>query len=254
MGVRRWYVAFLVALAVVALAGCVPGTVTTFSEGFGGSPLTPRWSVLNRPGDASNHEAQCYRPANVTQASGSLVITTKVDTSCGGYRYTSGMVQWTSANFTFGTLEFRARFAGGTGTWPAVWMLGASCQTSNISTADNVGTCNWPQMGSQEIDVAEILNSDERHVHQGLITANDSGGCDPAATDVSTNWHVYTLVWALDSLTWKIDGQTTCTIREHIPTTPMFVMINTAVGGAAGPIDDSTLPAKTYIDYIRVTP
>jgi hypothetical protein len=48
-------------------------------------------------------------------------------------------------------------------------------------------------MGSQEIHVAEILNSDERHVHQGLITANHSGGSDPAVSDVSTNWHVSTL-------------------------------------------------------------
>src|SRR3954452_15699391 len=254
MGVRRWYVAVAIVVGVVVMASCVPGTVTTFSEQFGGAALSPRWSLLNRSGDASNSESQCYRPANVTQAGGSLVITTKVDTSCSGHRYTSGMVQWTSANFTFGTLEFRARFAGGKGAWPAVWLLGASCQKSNIYTADNVGTCHWPEVGSQEIDVTEILNSDHTHVHQGLITAGYTGGCNPTTTDVSTNWPVYTLVWALNSLTWKIDGKTTCTIRQHVPTTPMFVMINTAVGGSGGSIDDSTLPAKTYIDYLHVTP
>jgi beta-glucanase (GH16 family) len=212
------------------------------------------WIALNRPGDGSNDEAQCYRPANVVEAGGSLIITSKVDSSCAGHRYTSGMVQWKTANFTFGTLEFRARFAGGVGTWPAVWMLGAGCQKSNASTPDNVGTCNWPGPGSQEIDVAEIYGGGRTSVHQGLITATGTSGCNATTTDVSTNWHVYKLVWAPGSLTWKIDGRTTCTVRENVPITPMFVMINTALGGSSGgTIIDSTLPAQTFVDYLRVT-
>lgn len=246
-------------LVVLTVVGCLAasacaGTVTTFSDQFSSAPLDPGWIALNRPGDGSNAEAQCYRPANVVEKGGSLVITTKVDTSCPGHRYTSGMVQWKSANFTFGTLEFRARFAGGTGTWPAVWMLGAGCQKSNVSTPDNVGSCNWPAPGSQEIDVAEIYGGGRTSVHQGLITAAGTAGCNATTSDVSTNWHVYTLVWAPGSLTWKIDGRTTCTLRENVPITPMFVMINTAVGGSSGgPIVDSTLPAQTFVDDLRVT-
>src|SRR6185369_4026631 len=153
---RRLLVFVMLLVVGCVLSSACAGTVTSFDDEFSGATLSKAWTNLNRPGDASNSEAQCYRPANVAQQGGSLVITSKVDTSCAGHRYTSGMVQWKSANFTFGTLEFRARFAGGTGTWPAVWMLGAGCQLSNPTTADNVGICHWPDPGSQEIDVAEI--------------------------------------------------------------------------------------------------
>jgi beta-glucanase (GH16 family) len=30
------------------------------------------------------------------------------------------MVQWRNFNFLYGSIEVRARFAGGTGTWPAL--------------------------------------------------------------------------------------------------------------------------------------
>ena len=50
---------------------------------------------------------QCYRPSNLAQTGGSLVITSRLDGSCAGYRYTSGMVQWSSFSFTYGTVECR---------------------------------------------------------------------------------------------------------------------------------------------------
>ena len=67
---------------------------------------------MNRPGDASNSEIGCYKPSNVTQADGLLVIRTASDTSCAGYSYTSGMIQTKSFKFTYGTVEFRAKFRG----------------------------------------------------------------------------------------------------------------------------------------------
>jgi hypothetical protein len=72
---------------------------------------------------------------------------------------------------------------------------------------------------------------------------------------VSQNWHVYQLVWTPDSLTWKIDGVTTYSVTSGVPSTPMFLLIETALGGiAGGTIDDSTLPQTMLIDYVRVTP
>jgi beta-glucanase (GH16 family) len=72
---------------------------------------------------------------------------------------------------------------------------------------------------------------------------------------VSTASHVYTLIWASGSLTWQIDGVQTCQITCYVPTTPMFMIINTAVGGiGGGTVKNSTLPQTTQIDYVRVTP
>ncbi|HEX7443694.1 MAG TPA: glycoside hydrolase family 16 protein, partial [Acidimicrobiales bacterium] len=228
---------------------------TIFDDGFDGSSLGSQWVALDRPGDASNHEVGCYRPANIAETGGNLAITTQVDPSCSGYRYTSGMAQWSTFNFTYGTVEFRAKLAGGIGTWPAVWMLGANCQQTNVTTPDNVGTCHWPSPGSEEIDIAEVYGGNKTLVNEGLITSTTRGvDCRPIVSDVSANWHTYDLVWAPGSLTWKIDGTTTCSTTSGVPTTPMFLMINTALGGVGGgPVDDSTLPQQSLVDYLRVT-
>jgi len=34
---------------------------------------------------------------------------------------------------------------------------------------------------------------------------------------------------------------------------PMFLMINTAMGGSGGPIYDATLPQTLLVDYVRIT-
>jgi beta-glucanase (GH16 family) len=87
-----------------------------FDDEFDGTAVNPSlWSVIDRGGDASNHEAQCYLPANVSEGNGNLRITSKVDSSCKGYRHTSGMVQWATATFTYGSIEIRAKQSGGQG-------------------------------------------------------------------------------------------------------------------------------------------
>lgn len=54
---------------------------------------------------------------------------------------------------------------------------------------------------------------------------------------------------------WEIDGATTCTIQQsYVPSTPMFVIINTAIGGVGGgTVDNSTLPQAMSVDYVKVT-
>lgn len=237
---------------------------TIFSDDFTAATLGPGWVAMDRHGDYQNDvnsELQCYLPANVTLSGGDLLIASKVQTEmCGdathpttSWKYTSGMVQWSTFNFTYGTLEFRAKIAGGTGTWPALWLLGAKCQVSNVTTADNVGTCDWPNVGSDEIDVTEILYSNPGFVNQQIHSGSNNNGCSAATTDVSKNWHVYRLVWTAASLVWMIDGVQTCKITSGIPSTPMFLIINTALGNAAGAVTDSTLPQTTSVDYVRVT-
>jgi beta-glucanase (GH16 family) len=163
------------------------------------------------------------------------------------------MMQWKSFSFTYGTIQVRAKMAGGQGTWPAIWLLGANCQQTNVTTADNIPPCNWPQPGSDEIDIAEIMGGDLTHVNQ---TAHSGSAvfqaCGPGASDVSQNWHVYSIIWAPGSLKWQIDGVTTCTVTQNVPSNPMFLIINTAVGGYGGPINNATLPQTLSVDYVHV--
>jgi beta-glucanase (GH16 family) len=61
------------------------------------------------------------------------------------------------------------------------------------------------------------------------------------------------LVWAKGLLTWFVDGMPTCTVKDSVPTTPMFLLLNTAIGGIGGGlIDGVTLPQTSYIDEVTV--
>jgi fibronectin type 3 domain-containing protein len=52
-------------------------------------------------------------------------------------------------------------------------------------------------------------------------------------------------------LKWTIDGATTFSITQAVPTTYKFLIINTALGGAAGTVNGSTLPQTFSVDYVR---
>jgi beta-glucanase (GH16 family) len=132
-------------------------------------------------------------------------------------------------------------------------LLGSNCQATNVKSADNSGACNWPQPGSDEIDITEILNSNHTSVNQQIHSAGNNSGCTASTTDVSQNFHVYQLVWAAGSLEWKIDGTSTCKITNGIPSNPMFLIISTAMGGAGGAINSSTLPQTSLVDYVKIS-
>lgn len=224
------------------------------------APTAPNapWIAFNRAG-APNSSLQCFTPSNVKVSDGNLVILTKADTatcssfdlSSATYNYTSGFVSMRNFNFLYGTVEFRAKFGGGVGTgaWPTVWMEDASCQASDPTGTDE--RCN-----GQEIDIAEILNSDFTHINQQIHVDNfnHNDGCTAYATDTSQNFHVYQLVWSASSLVFRIDGTTTCVItRSYVPNAAMYVKIGMFVGKYGGPVKNSSLPWKTLIDYVRVT-
>jgi beta-glucanase (GH16 family) len=232
-----------------------PGGQPSFHEEFNGSSLdTAKWVALDRPGDASNSEQQCYSPSHVSQGGGLLTLRTDVSTCPDGKPYTSGAIQMRSFSFTYGTVEFRSKESGGQGTWPAEWLLGSNCQQTNVVSADNNPPCNWPNPGSDEIDIAEIMGHNLNTVNQAIHSGGNNDSCRARASDVSENWHTYQLVWSPGSLVWKIDGVVTCSMTDGVPSTPMFLIINTAVGGSGGgSVDASTLPQIHQVDYVRIS-
>ena len=223
-----------------------------------GTDSESQWVAFNRAG-AENSRMQCFTPNNASIENGYLVITTKAEVAdCGSFdllnatrHYTSGFVSMRKFTFLYGVLEFRAKFGGGAGSgaWPTVWLADTSCQASDPTGTDD--RCN-----EQEIDVAEILNSDFTHVNQQIhvdkFTHND--GCKALATDTSRNFHVYQLAWSPGSLEFIIDGVKTCTIaKPYVPSSPMYVKIDVYVGSMGGPVRNASLPWTTLIDYVKVT-
>lgn len=205
---------------------------------------------MNDHGRTGNGELQCFLPANVTEGGGYLTETVKVDSSCSGYSYTSGAIQMRSYNFTYGTVNVRAKLAGGTGPWPAIWLLGANCQPWRMY----VNQCQWPQPGSDEIDIAEVMNSNHTGVNQQIHSTLGSPSCWAPVAD-TTAWHIYTLIWRPGKLTFEVDGAVTCTLTQAVPSHPMFLIMNTSLGGTGGgTVNNATLPQTSVFDYVRITP
>jgi beta-glucanase (GH16 family) len=216
-----------------------------------------QWIAFNRAG-APNSNLQCFTPQNVGVSDGFLMITTKAEVaSCSSfdlpratYHYTSGFVSMRRFNFLYGVLEFRAKFGGGSGSgaWPVVWLADASCQATDPTGTED--ECN-----SQEIDVAEILQSNFARVNQQIHVDNfaHNDGCTASTTDTSRTFHVYQLAWSPGTLIFRIDGVTTCKItKPYVPSAPMYVKMNVFAGKFGGPVNDATFPWVTMIDYVRV--
>jgi hypothetical protein len=220
--------------------------------------LSSSWFALDVYSDV-NSEQECYQPSQHAIESGTGLVETAIvqSASCNGHTlpYTSGAIVMAPPHtFLYGTVEFQAKVAGCTGCWPAIWMLGYSCQPS-APTIYTASTCDWPNPGSDEIDITELLDSKFTSVNQQIHTSSSNAGCHATTTDTSQNFHVYDLIWSAGSLVWKIDGVVTCTLTESaVPSHPMYLIINLAMGGTGGgTVNNSTLPSSTYVNYVKVT-
>lgn len=253
-----------VAVPVVTGGGTDPCAGFDFCDEFTASSIdTAKWDVLNSHADPTNSEPGCYLPGQTTQTGdGYLTETVKkqASTPCpdgpSPVNYISGAVQMNTYNWTNGTLEVRAKVAGCTGCWPAVWMLGTSCQTPTWLAADIAGTCVWPTAGSQEVDVAEFLSSDFAKAWHNIFisgTTQSNYGDVTSGGNAAAAFHIYTMVRSAGSMVFKVDGVTTRTYTTNLPSGPMFLIINTSIGASGGSITDGTLPATTQVDYVHVT-
>lgn len=250
---------------------------TIFYDDFsGGAVDTTKWTVYNRLSDQVNSELNCVTPANVAVSSGTLKITGRFENhTCGDtttaapnprtMNYTSGHIAQTTAPFLYGTIDVRAKIAGGTGLWPCIWMLGYQWQPSQPFTANTPGA-NWPNGGWWECDIAEFLNGHRTLVNNALhfITANRGGSGEKSIPfDATTRFMVYRLVWTATSMKWYVDAEDglgfvntltfTGVAGTDIPDTPGFLVINMAVGGSGGAPNSATFPQTTEVDYARVT-
>ncbi len=153
--------------------------------------------------------------------------------------YTSGAITTENKfSFLYGRVDIRARFPRGQGMWPGLWMLSAN--------ADH------------EVDIMEMVNNPTivyQTYHLNIPLYNLAAPqCMVTQPDLSRAFHVFSLIWNTSSLTWYIDGRQTCRVVNIIPETPMYLLLDAAVGGDwPGSPDLSTVfPQSTVIDYVRV--
>jgi beta-glucanase (GH16 family) len=221
-------------------------TTLTFSDDFSAGQLDrTKWTYGG--GAIINNESQAYVPDAITfSAAGLTIRTDKRPFSGGGLTqpYTSGEIT-TRGRFrqTYGYFEARMKLPKGRGLWPAFWLL-----------PDNN---SWPP----EIDVLENLGHDPFTAHTTLHYKNPGHAYEAeqnvTGADFSAGFHTYAISWRPGSLTYYIDDVQVFQITgTQVPSTPMYMILNTAVGNTGnwpGPVDAYTLfPNTTVVSHVRV--
>lgn len=168
--------------------------------------------------------------------------------SVAGQPYISGVLT-TEKTFAqqYGRFEVKAQVPAGKGLWSAFWLLPSFDQ--------------WPAGIAilPEIDVMEHLGDQPRSYHTTLHT-NQTGTLSShpydhtVDTDLTTGFHLYSVVWTTESVRWYLDGR----LKAQHPTPkdftrPVHFLLNLAVGGNwPGAPDSSTkFPARFNVDYVR---
>ncbi|MFZ5550332.1 MAG: carbohydrate-binding protein [Pseudomonadota bacterium] len=246
---RLWAFLFLACLSPLALA---QSWQLVWQDEFNGS-IGPDWvfETGNGANGWGNNELQYYRRENATIENGNLVITARRQ-DYGGFRYTSARMKTQGKrSFKYGKIEARIAMPSALGLWPAFWMLGS-----------NITQVGWPASG--EIDVMEHVNT-ESDVHGTVHWQADNGsyasyGGHTNAGGV-TGYHLYTVEWDANFIRWFIDGRQyhVIDITNNAGGTDefhkdFFLLLNMAVGGnwPGFNVNEAALPAKMYVDYVRV--
>lgn len=247
------------------IAAVVPSYKLVWSDEFDntGLPLDSKWNY--EEGFVRNNEQQFYtkkRLENVHIENGILTIEGRKE-SFQGAEYTAASITTKDrAAWKYGRVEVRAKLPAGSGSWPAIWMLGNDFP--NITP--------WPKCG--EIDIMEAIGKEPGMiygtVHYGNLwpdTKNKGGNIYNATT--YSDFHIYSVEWTADQMKFYIDNNNYFTFNKtdllagyaYPFDKPFYLLLNLAIGGnwAGGNpafppfgIDNSTFPQKFLIDYVRI--
>jgi len=113
------------------------------------------------------------------------------------FDYRSGMI-FSKRKFVYGKFEIKCKIPTIERLWPAFWLYG-SC--------------------AQEIDIFEFLSTDsdpEKAGKEMTFSIHGKYECDGerkvcrkkinSSTNMSNSWHVYSIIWDDQTITWYVDG------------------------------------------------
>ncbi len=209
---------------------------------------TSAWNFETGNSGWGNHEQEFYQPQNATVENGNLIITAKKENLQTGHYTSSRMTTKNKHEFLYGRIEARIKIPVAQGFWPAFWLLGA-----------NINSTPWPECG--EIDIMEHINKDS--IIYGSMHWDNNGHVQSGKhmSSSPSSYHIYAVEWDASSIKWFVDDSIYHieNIAKNINSTeefhhPFFIILNFALGGdwPRQTIDDSKLPAKMYVDYVRV--
>ena len=167
--------------------------------------------------------------------------------------------------FKYGRVDVRAKVPKNQGTWPAIWLLGRNVNEPGGYFASTYGNTNWPACG--EIDMMEygiFPSAPANFIQSTLHTPSSSGnsvnhGGMLASSDITDNYHIYSMNWSPNQITFLLDGVAYYTYNPSVKnasTWPFdkeqYLLLNIAMGGVAGNIPSTFTSASMIIDYVRV--
>jgi beta-glucanase (GH16 family) len=233
-----------------------------------GLPDAAKWNYED--GLVRNKEPQYYtrRMENARVEGGMLVIEGRKE-QFPNPKYRAGSENWkeqqpfapyTSASLNtqgkiswqYGRLEVRAKIPQGKGMWPAIWTLG-----------DAIGQVGWPKCG--EIDIMEFVGKEPNKVHGTThFSVDDKHRSKGKALTVERpfdDFHIYAVEWFPDRIDFYFDQNKFHTFNldeagvgpENPFRKPHYLLLNLAIGGTwGGEVDETVLPQKYLVDYVRV--
>jgi beta-glucanase (GH16 family) len=237
-------------------ASSYPGKTLVWSDEFDGESIDlSHWTYDLGASGWGNQELQNYTSdsENSYVNDGNLFIVAREN----GIHYTSARMKSIGLQeFQYGRIDVRAILPKGQGIWPAIWMLGA-----------NYPSVGWPACG--EIDIMELIGSSPNTVHGTVHYGADwtqhnytGGGTSiPWTETFSDDFHVFSIDWDENGITWLLDDQPFYTIDNAVTgnqpypfDNPFFFIMNIAVGGQWPGYPDATteFPQFMAVDYVRV--
>ena len=211
-----------------------------------------------------NGELQHYtdETSNSYTSDGTLKIVAKAEE----YTDQGHTKQFTSARlnskyaFTYGKVEVSAKLPTGSGTWPAIWMLGKNISEPGAYwQLEGFGDTSWPACG--EIDIMEHWGTQQNYISSAMHTPSSYGGTinkgGQTISTASTEFHTYTLEWTEESMIFSVDGNTHYTYNpedKNDNTWPFYeeqyIILNIAI--ESGTNHNTFVDTAMEIEYVRV--
>lgn len=200
------------------------------ADDFLGDTPDDTWFVY-RAGRAPHY----WLRSHTQVADGLLTLTTAQDPDVDGH-WASGALS-NRLNMTYGKFLIRSRFDAGQGT---------------RAVADLWPHGHWPP----EIDFFEIGGTDPGRTHatQTDHFAPDNSMNHTGVACDCTQWHTIGVEWTPQSIVYTMDGVVTDVVRDHVPSEPMHLALQTSVGYGKGGRPDASTPGQVrfQIDWVAM--
>jgi beta-glucanase (GH16 family) len=221
-----------------------------------GLPDSTKWGY--EVGKIRNAELQYYtskRMENARIEDSVLIIEARKEKFSGADYTSASIISKGIGDWKYGKIEISAKVPAGKGTWPALWMLPTNSEYG------------WPTSG--EIDIMEYIGVEPQnlfytcHFEGTNETGHQSSGAKSSYIVNPFNQFIkFTLIWTPDKIDWYANDRkyhqyirTSNNIKLWPFNKEFYLILNLAYGGGwggYGGVDDTKLPHKFLIDYVRV--